>query len=949
MSVLRRAYVEVLPDTKGFDKELTEKLKRGDAGGKIGKQLGGQLNRALSKLDLPAIDVKADPKAALAALEAVEHKLHGLGRDAETVEVKVQTERALSQLQRFKKQLGEVGEGPGDDAGKGFVSRMVAQVGSTLPGALSGSMGAAAAPALAVLAPTLAAGISAAIVGGAGIGGVIGGIKLASRDPQVQQAGKDLGAFALADLTKRSGQFVPATLDAIQRVKQGFISIGPDLDRVFKSSRFVAPLVDGAVQGAKKFVAGFADAVDAADPVIEALRYGIEEVGTVSGKAFTLLASDAKEGAGAVDDLTNSVSNLVTATAGILHGTAVLKGWSDQLDVAADRGRYWVEDQSAVADQLRRVGINLDLTADGFKVGSVQAEAYRKATLGTASADDFAILKAAGMSDARIAEADASGRYRVELERVSQETRKATLATGALVATADDVKNAQAAATAAQQNYNRTLDAMGPAGGRATQIADGLRKATQALYGAQVAATDANEAYQASWDGLSESIKQNGRSLNIHTAAGRSNRDALESVASATRDAFFADIASGVAIGTATKKHDDRIRALKEEATRNHLNKTETDKLITTYGAIPKGKTTKLVVAGVDNIASALKDLYVFQRSLADGIPIASEIAKLKGEKGPAKKYGGYADGGPVGGWSPHAKADNIPAMLTAKEWVHPVDAVNYYGPQVMGAIQNRKVPREVLAGFATGQLGKMGDLPLFANGGQVAPIDTSTLWRFIGNMGHTRIPSKSEVASKVPIGAGPAGTFVRAQNGKPYVWAAAGPNGYDCSGIVSAVYNVLHGKNPYNHTFSTGSLPGPWFTKPGVGGPLTAAWSNPGESPASSTTGHMMGMVNGLTFESSGSRGVHLGASTRRLTDFAHIAHYNRGGQVPVFDTGGTLAPGINTVYNGLGRPEPLVPASSGDVHIHLHGAVIASERQAVDLVAKAYNTAVAERKIRR
>jgi hypothetical protein len=34
--------------------------------------------------------------------------------------------------------------------------------------------------------------------------------------------------------------------------------------------------------------------------------------------------------------------------------------------------------------------------------------------------------------------------------------------------------------------------------------------------------------------------------------------------------------------------------------------------------------------------------------------------------------------------------------------------------------------------------------------------------------------------------------------------------------------------------------------------------------------------------------------------------------------------------------------------VHIHLHNAVIASERQAVDLVTKAYNTAVSERKIR-
>jgi hypothetical protein len=218
-----------------------------------------------------------------------------------------------------------------------------------------------------------------------------------------------------------------------------------------------------------------------------------------------------------------------------------------------------------------------------------------------------------------------------------------------------------------------------------------------------------------------------------------------------------------------------------------------------------------------------------------------------------------------------------------------------------------------VLAGFATGQLAKMGDLPVFAAGGQVAPVDTSRLWKFAATMARTRIPSKAEAASKVPAGSGPGGAFVRAQNGKPYVWASAGPGGYDCSGIVSAVYNVLHGRNPYSHTFSTGSLPGRWFTKPGVGGPLTAAWSHPGEAPASSTTGHMMGMVGGLTFESSGSRGVHLGASTRRLSDFAHVAHYNRGGRV--MDTGGYLMPGWNPpIYNGTGRPEPVTPASNFD-----------------------------------
>jgi hypothetical protein len=918
VTVLRRGYVPVEPDPDGFDRKLITELAKQDPGGKAGKQIGGQLNRALKRLDLAPIDVKADPKKAFAAIEATEEKLRRLSRDSATVEVKVQTERALSQLGRFKKQLGDIGGAEGERAATGFAARfgarigpLIANVAASPPVAVGGALLGAA------MAPTLAAGISAAIVGGAGIGGVIGGLTLAARDEQVKQAGKELGAFVLTDLTQKSAQFVPATLAGIQRVKQGFLEIGPDLDRIFASSRFVEPLVDGAVKGAKGFVSGFADAVDKADPVIEALRYGIEEVGVQSGKTFSLLASDAKEGASAVDDLTGAVSKLITVTGGIIHGIAAVKGWTDQLDVAIDRSRYWIEENSAIAKALDKFGVNLDLTADGFKAGSVEADAYRKATLGTATAADFATLKTAGMSDAQIAAADASGTYRAQLAQVTKETLKAAVAAGTLVASEDDVKTAQQAASGAQEDYNRTLDAMAPAAGKAAQYADGLRKATQNLYGAQISATDANEAYEASWDSLSAAIGKNGRTLNVHSAAGRANRDALESVASASKDMYFADVQAGVGIAAATRKHNTRIAALKEEARRSGLDKTETQKLINTYGAIPKKKQTDLVVQGVNRVVQALKDLYVFQRSLADGIPINSEIAKLKGEKGPAKRYGGYADGGQIGGWSPHSRADNIPAMLTAKEWVHPVDAVDYYGPQIMGAIQKRQVPREVLAGFAAGQLGKMGDLPFFAAGGQVAPVDTSRRWPFTATLAHTRIPSRAQVAAKVPVGAGPAGAFLRAQNGKPYVWASAGPNGYDCSGIVSAVYNILHGRSPYSHTFSTGSLPGRWFTKPGIGGQLTAAWSHPGQSPASSSTGHMMGMVGGLTFESTGSRGVHLGASTRRLTDFAHIAHYSRGGQVPFgsYDSGGYLPPGLSLAHNGTGRPEP-VGVVAGDTY---------------------------------
>lgn len=202
----------------------------------------------------------------------------------------------------------------------------------------------------------------------------------------------------------------------------------------------------------------------------------------------------------------------------------------------------------------------------------------------------------------------------------------------------------------------------------------------------------------------------------------------------------------------------------------------------------------------------------------------------------------------------------------------------------------------------------------------------------------------------------GAAASFLRAQNGKPYIWASAGPNGYDCSGIVSAVYNILKGKNPYSHTFSTESLPGPYFRQGSRTGPLLAGWSHPGQSPASASVGHMAGQLMGLPFESSGSRGVHLGSSARSISSFANIgsARFSKGGlfgsKIRLFDEGGYWPSGTLGA-NLSGRTEFVKPngtTASGDVHIHLHNdGVIGSQDQLDRWLTKSVKRLKAERKI--
>jgi hypothetical protein len=81
---------------------------------------------------------------------------------------------------------------------------------------------------------------------------------------------------------------------------------------------------------------------------------------------------------------------------------------------------------------------------------------------------------------------------------------------------------------------------------------------------------------------------------------------------------------------------------------------------------------------------------------IAAAAAIAAGLARIA-----AIRNQSLAEGGPVKGYSPTSKSDNIPAMLTADEFVHPVQTVKYYGKSAMEAIRRRLIPREVLSGFS--------------------------------------------------------------------------------------------------------------------------------------------------------------------------------------------------------------------------------------------------------
>lgn len=146
--------------------------------------------------------------------------------------------------------------------------------------------------------------------------------------------------------------------------------------------------------------------------------------------------------------------------------------------------------------------------------------------------------------------------------------------------------------------------------------------------------------------------------------------------------------------------------------------------------------------------------------------------------------------------------------------------------------------------------------------------------------------------------------SWARAQNGKPYVWGGVGPAGFDCSGFMGAIENVIRGMRPNSRRWATGAF--------GSSGP--AGWVRNARSPfmigiTNAGVGHTAGTLNGVNVESRGGDGVVVGKSARGYNASLFTSHW--GLQPRKYDAGGWLQPGVTATVNATGRPEAVLTAS--------------------------------------
>ncbi len=464
--------------------------------------------------------------------------------------------------------------------------------------------------------------------------------------------------------------------------------------------------------------------------------------------------------------------------------------------------------------------------------------------------------------------------------------------------------------TAAQAALGNALNVLADRTSTAAQKADALKQADDALFGAMRSADQAAEDFKAAQDRLSQSVQQGSHDIGLNTQSARDNYDAVKNLLKAADDEYFAQVRNGTAVEEATAKHDNQIRTIKEQAKQLGLDSGQVNHLIDTYGRVPTDVSTQVQVSGVQGALDQLKNLEIAQISLRQGVdvPTATRIWREQNPTaGGRADVGGHATGGPVYG-SGTTTSDSIPALgpipgvryrLSLDEHIWTADEVKAAGGHsAVTALRNAvlagmlKPPQTRYPGDGSGGLA-------FARGGPVVwpfPVNIANLWK----------PTPDELRAAVfygpaftgPISGNIAGiqAWIRAQAGKPYIWASAGPRGYDCSGATSAVWRLAHGQSPYVHQFSTMNE-APYFPLRGFGGIFTAGWTNPGErGPGGSSVGHTAGVFAGLPFESRGGDGFVVGRGVTSVSSFAHVGH---------FDGGGILPPGLTIARNDTGRNE--------------------------------------------
>lgn len=227
---------------------------------------------------------------------------------------------------------------------------------------------------------------------------------------------------------------------------------------------------------------------------------------------------------------------------------------------------------------------------------------------------------------------------------------------------------------------------------RATTLAAALDKAADAAakydnrivahLSTRVASAQAEDAFIAAARGVADAAKSGGTSLDVLTAKGQANRDALISAASAALGFYNAQVKAGVATTTAASTLAGDARQLELTATNAGFSKREVDALLASMGLLPSQITTRFTVDATE--AYAVLNL------------LAAQYAQLGTPNGGATTVGSISflpptlqDAGALGGVIPGSGVPTPTPTPTPTPPTPTVDPASNFGASLSSFMQS--------------------------------------------------------------------------------------------------------------------------------------------------------------------------------------------------------------------------------------------------------------------
>lgn len=179
-----------------------------------------------------------------------------------------------------------------------------------------------------------------------------------------------------------------------------------------------------------------------------------------------------------------------------------------------------------------------------------------------------------------------------------------------------------------------------------------LTTALQNLGTAQIGDLQSQDSFLNSLDALTQSVADNGKSLDVNSTKGRANRDAFLSAGSAALGYAQAQQKNGVPIATVTKNLEANVLQLERTADKAGFSKTQVQALVTQMGLTPKQIST--LFSAITGPATKALNNYVEKLTSINGTTVQTfvEVSAV----GKAADFG--VQGGTHGG--PTARRDAV-------------------------------------------------------------------------------------------------------------------------------------------------------------------------------------------------------------------------------------------------------------------------------------------------